>query len=196
MADPFISLLGLPAEISRQSTSSSALTEHTCSVTKIGSCDDVDKWSGPVARHLVNIHYIGSLQSLNEESMQRTLARIVYALARVSEDGESSAFLPFFAVLERSPGGACYTMLCRYGYEEALELQSSIVYSMFRQLVFESGLDEDCLRTVSMDMDGLDELAHLLTRTWGRGPGMYPIERFPTAELQTLLWPTPHPRLG
>lgn len=173
MADPFVSLLGGLPKL-KQAAHSSDPVKYTCSVTMGGDRKDFLRLPESVARIVVTIGCNNGWVIEEEEPLQRTLRSVLQAVSETDLRGPDLSFVPFIVVLERTPVGACYTILCQYRNEAALERYHDITSAMFERLAAEHSIPEDLLWVSTTDVDS-SEFAHLMVRTAGRDEGPFPL---------------------
>jgi hypothetical protein len=174
MTDSPTSLLGglplLQERIARHESS----TNYSCSVARIGDLKAFEELPEVVTRVLVTIEYLGH-SGLPEESLQRTLSSILLDLAT---DEKIQMLGPIVVALERSPEGACYTILFKFQEEEAEAKVYELTRQGFERLLKQNELKSDeCLWVTAMKA-GIEEYIHLLTRTSRMPAGPYPVFGF------------------
>jgi len=178
MSDSITSLLGGLPKLREQIARSENSVHYSCSVARIGDPQDFERLPASVTRVLVTIEYLEGHSGLTEESLQRTLAD---TLGHLGPDAQSVVDLnccPVVAALERTPEGACCTILCNFQSGEALQRLHDLTLRAFTRLVRQSGLKEDeCLWVSAMKAD-TGEYIHLLTRTSRMTAGSYPVLSF------------------
>jgi hypothetical protein len=172
MADPFVPLFsGLP---NLKYPASSGSVQYTCSVTKGGDLEDFRHLPDSVARIIVTIGCMDESWAIEEKALQRTLFDVLHAFSQAADGEPDLSFVPFVVALERTPVGACYTILCQYRSEEDLDRYHEITSTMFESLAAERSIIEGLLWVSTTEADSC-EFAHLLTRTAGRDEGPFPL---------------------
>jgi hypothetical protein len=173
MGDPFVSLLGGLPKL-KQAAHSFDPVKYTCSVTKGGDRADFLRLPDSVARLIVTIGCLDNGWAIDEEPLQRTLRGVLQAFSQTGDREPDLSFVPFVVVLERTPVGACYTILCQYSSGDALQRYHEIASAMFEELAAEHSIPESLVWVSTMDVDS-SEFAHLMTRTAGRDEGPFPL---------------------
>lgn len=170
--DPFVSLLGGMPRFKKAASPPGSL-EYTCSVTLGGDREDFLQLPESVARIVVTI---GSFEgrTIDEEPLQRTARDVLNAFAHTGHRKPDLSFVPFIVALERTPAGACYTILCQYNSEDTLQRYHEIASELFEQLAGEHSIPEGLVWVTTADIDS-SEFAHLMVRTAGRDEGPFPL---------------------